>query len=131
MILFCDEDVGKGIPLALRLVGCQTKYMYEMGWAGKPDTKWLEDVGGRGWLVFSYNKKILRVPEERDTLIKGKVGAIFLTTGQEYARNVLRVLLSRWDSLESLDSTESKPFVRFLLPSGRLVPKYKDFPSIP
>lgn len=127
MILLCDEDVGTGIPKALQLVGLGSRYLRRLGLAGKPDQVWLAKAGQNGWLVFSYNKKILKVPSERETVIREKVGIVFLTNGTEYNRTVLRLLLSKWDTLELLWNTAERPFVRFLSPNGRLVDKYKDY----
>ena len=127
MILLCDEDVGTGIPKALKLVGYETRYLHKLGLAGKPDPEWLTKAGRNGWLLFSYNKKILKVPNERETVIREKVGIIFLTNGTEYNHKVLRLLLAKWDTFELLWSTIERPFARFLSPNGRLSDKYKDY----
>ena len=130
MILLCDEDVGTSIPKALHLVDCETRYMRELGWAGRPDVEWLAEAGQNEWLVFSYNKKILKVPSEREAIIHNKVGIIFLTNGTEYTRTVLRLLLTKWDTFELLWTTVERPFARFLSPNGRLSNKYKDYQLI-
>jgi len=127
LILLCDEDVGTSVPKALNLVGCETRYMRELGWAGKPDVEWLSKAGQNEWLVLSYNKKMLKVPSERETIIRKKVGIIFLTNGTEYIRNILRLLLTKWDTFELLWATVERPFARFLSPNGRLSDKYKDY----
>lgn len=127
MILLCDEDVGTGIPKALNLVGYETRYLHNLGLAGKPDTVWLAIAGHRGWLVFSYNKRMLKVPSERDTIIREKVGIVFLTTGTEYIAAVLKLLLSKWNVLELLWDTVERPFARFLSPNGRMSDKYRDY----
>ena len=125
MILLCDEDVGTGIPKALTLVGCEARSLRELHWDGWPDVKWLTQVGQNEWLAFSCNKKILKVPIERETIIRGKVGIIFLTNGTEYNRKVLRLLLTKWETLELLWQTTERPFARFLYPNGRLTTKYR------
>ena len=127
MILLCDEDVGTGIPKALTLVNCKALSLRQLHLAGRPDVEWLTLAGQKEWLVFSYNKKILKVPSERETIIREKVGIVFLTNGQEYARTVLKLLLTKWDVLELLWDTEDRPFARFLSPNGRFAEKYKDF----
>lgn len=127
MILLCDEDIGTGIPKALNLVGYETRYLRNLGLAGKPDTVWLAIAGHRGWLVFSYNKRMLRVPSERDTIIREKVGIVFLTTGTQYIAAVLKLLLSKWSVLELLWDTVERPFARFLSPNGRMSDKYRDY----
>jgi len=127
LILLCDEDVGTGIPIALRLVGYKTVYLYKLKLAGRPDSEWLTKAGRNGWLVFSYNKKILKVPSERETIIREKVGVVFLTSGTEYNHKVLKLLLTKWGTFELLWATVERPFVRFLSPNGRLSDKYKDY----
>jgi hypothetical protein len=123
----CDEDIGTGVPKALSLVGCKAKSLHALKMAGKPDEFWLAKAGQKGWLVFSENKKILKVPSERETIIREKVGVVFLTNGSEFNRKVLKLLLTKWDSLESLWNTVEKPFVRFLSPNGHITDKYKDY----
>ncbi len=130
MILLCDEDIGTGVPKALSLVGCKAKSLYGLHLAGRPDEDWLAKAGQKEWLVFSYNKKILKVPSERETVIREKVGIIFLTNGTEYNRTVLKLLLSKWDILELLWDNVDRPFARFLSPNGRLSDKYKDYQLI-
>ena len=59
---------------------------------------------------------MLLVPQERETIVREKVGIVFLTTGEEVPADVLRLLLGKWRDLEILDSTEPRPFARFLSP---------------
>lgn len=127
MILLCDEDIGTGIPKALTFVNCKAWSLYELGWGGWQDTQWLTRAGQNGWLAFSSNKKILKVPIERDTIIRENVGIVFLTNGQEYIRTVLKILLTKWEKLESIWETTPRPFVRFLSPNGRISEKFKDY----
>lgn len=131
MNLLCDEDVGTGIPKALTLVDCKAYSIHELHWDGWADVKWLTQAGRKEWLVFSCNKKILKVPIERETIIHEKVGIIFLTNGKEYARRVLRLLLTKWDILEQLWNSTERPFVRFLSPNGRLSENYRDYKLYP
>ena len=125
MILLCDEDIGVGVPTALQLVGYETISMAKQGWLGIPDERWLEQAGRNGWLALSCNKKMLSVPAERETLIREKVGIIFLTSGQEYSARVLRLLLVKWSWLENIDRTAPRPFAWFLSPAGRTSQSYR------
>ena len=127
MILLCDEDIGTGVPRALTLVGHDARSLVAQGWGGQPDVRWLARAGQLRWLVLSCNKKMLQVPQERETIEREQVGIVFLTTGQEIPANVLRLLLGKWRDLEFLDTREPRPFARFLSPRGRLTAAYKDF----
>ena len=125
MILLCDEDIGTGVPTALTAVGYDARSMVGMGWQGRPDVEWLAWAASAGMLILSCNKKMLLVPTERQAIIDNKVGIVFLTTGEERPARVLLTLLRKWDALELLDSAESRPFVRFLSPNGRLSESYR------
>ena len=125
MILLCDEDIGTGVPTALTAVGYDARAMYHVGWGGMPDVQWLAWARQAGMLVLSCNKKMLRVPNEHQTIIAANVGIVFLTTGEERPASVLLNLLRKWDSLEELDSSGQRPFAKFLSPNGRLSDSYR------
>ena len=126
MILLCDENIGTNVPKALSLVGYDARSLFQMGWAGKPDTYWLAQAGRLGWLVYSCNKKMLQVPSERAVIKNAHFGIIFLTNGEEYLAKQLRLLLGKWSWLESLDCLQPRPFAMFLSPSGRVSNSYRD-----
>ena len=120
MILVCDEDVGTRVPNALKLVGLNVLSFRETGLPlSTPDVQWLTEAGRRGWLVFSCNKRMLDVPVERDTIIRERVGIVFLTSGQERLPNTLRLILAKWEWLELIDQTVPRAFAHYLYPNGR------------
>ena len=127
LILLCDEDIGTGVPRALHAVAYDARALFDMGWAGTPDVQWLVRAGQMGCLVLSCNKKMLLVESEKATIIRERVGIIYLTNGEEVPAKVLKILLTKWNALELLDSTEQRPFVRFLSPNGHLAVRYRDF----
>ena len=59
---------------------------------------------------------MLLATDERDTIIREKLGIVYLTTGNEHPYNVLKTLLTKWETLELLDQTLQRPFARFLSP---------------
>ena len=70
---------------------------------------------------------MLLVPEERETIIREKVGIVFLNNGEEHLPRVLKLLLNKWDDLQLLDDTEPKPFAKFLSMNGRFSDQYRHF----
>ncbi len=126
MILLTDEDIGTNVPKALKLVGYDARSLVQQGWAGKPDTWWLEQAGRLGSLVFSANKRMLRVPSERKVIVEAKVGVVYLTKGEEHLPDVLSLLLRKWADLELRDKTTPRPFARFLSPGGVMSDKWRD-----
>lgn len=127
MKLLCDEDVGTGVPEALNAVDREARSLFDIGWRRFEDTRWLTLAGQGDWLIFSKNKRMLLVKDERDTIIRERLGIVYLTTGNEHPYNVLKVLLAKWDMLELLDKTLPRPFARFLSPNGRISSQYRQF----
>ena len=119
MIFVCDEDIGTRVPSALNLVGLEALSFRDTGLLGVPDIQWLTEAGDKQWLVFSCNKAMLDVPIERDTIVREKVGIVFLTSGQERLANTLRLILSKWEWLEYVDTSITRPFAYLLYPGGR------------
>jgi len=120
MKLLCDENVGTRVPRALKLVGLKTISLADKYGIGKQDVEWLKDAGARGWLVFSYDRNMIDVSWERETIIAEKVGIVFLTSGDEHPHKVLLLLLKKWDWLEQIDQTTLRPFAYYLSPYGRI-----------
>jgi len=125
VILLCDEDVGTGVPRALSWVDYPAHALYDCGLGGYADEDWLPIAGRGRLLVFSRNKKMLKVRRERQVIINERVGIIFFTSGVEAPASMLRLLLNKWELLEFLDQTEPRPFARFLAPNGRLMRSYR------
>ena len=127
MILLCDEDVGTKAPRALAMVGYPVYALYDCGLNATPDVDWLTIAGRCGLLVFSRNKRMLRVQHERQTIVDEQVGIVFLTSEEETPARMLKLLVNMWDKLEFLDDHEPRPFARLLSPNGRLSNKYRNF----
>jgi len=123
LILLCDENIGVKVPQALQLVGLSAISLAQKAWLGQPDVVWLTHVGRNGWLAFSCDRKMLNVPEERATIIRERVGIVFLTSSEENLPNTLRLLLVKWRWLENIDRTVARPFAFWLYPYGRTVKK--------
>jgi len=122
--IFFDEDNGTGIPkalLLLRIPGTDVLYPGQSGRLrkGTSDPDWLRYVGAHRFLAFSQNRAILQNDAELQTLVAEKVGAVFLTTGQERSYRVMRLLLNGWEWLEEIDATQPRPFAYELTITGR------------
>jgi hypothetical protein len=63
-------------------------------------------AGEKGWLVFSNNIRMLRTKAEKEAIIQNNVGIVFLTSGDEYIRRVLWLLLIKWRWLERIDECD-------------------------
>ena len=114
MKLFFDEDTGRGVPEALRAIGIRCEYVsqnVQVGGVAKgtADEDWIPRAGQRRLLVFSCNQEILRAEAQRELWINANVGGVFLTSGQEKKRDLLLLILRRYEWLEAIDETP-RPF---------------------
>ncbi len=129
MKLFVDENLGKGIPEALRAIEIGTVEYVRHAFRkrlqrgefpdGIKDEDWIPFAGRGGWLVFSCNTAILRAEAQRDLWIRARVGGVFLTSGQEKKREILQLILKKWDWLETIDLHEPRPFAYLMPLSGK------------
>ena len=70
---------------------------------------------------------MLKVEAERATIVRERVGVVFLTTGEEHPPTVLLRLLKKWSDLELLWNTTPRPFARFLSTNNRLTEQFRDY----
>lgn len=131
MKLFLDENLGRGIPEALRaleLPGTSVEYVrrvFKKGILrgdyprGVKDEDWIPFAGRGGWLVISCNKAILHAEAQRELWIGENVGGVFLTSGQEKKREVVLWILKKWDWLETIDRRDLRPFAYLASLTGK------------
>jgi hypothetical protein len=128
MKLFFDEDTGKGIPEALRALEIgQVDYLRRAFKKrirrgefpnGVPDEAWIPYAGRGGFLVLSFNKAILETEAQRELWIAERVGGVFITSHKEKKREVMLLILKKWDWLETIDRHERRPFAYRMPLSG-------------
>lgn len=120
MKIFVDEDAGASIGRALAAVGVQAEYVAG-GRAIRPATRdeiWIPWAGREGSLVLSRNTGILEAEAQRALLMAARVGVVFLPPYLSPLA-LLRLLMKRWDWLETLDATQKRPFAYRMSASGR------------
>ncbi len=82
-MIFFDRSVPKGVTDALKQVRedvCWLEDVFEEGWI--KDREWIPEIGARGWLVVSKDKKIRTRPEERRAVKENNVGCFILNYKQ-------------------------------------------------
>ena len=128
MRLLFDENQGKGVPEALRGVGLKEvsyiRRLYRSELQRDPqrgikDEEWIPLAGKDGWLVFSGDKAILEAEAQRQLWIEHHVGGVFLSHNSGTAVDVLKLVLRKWDWLETIDRNQARPFAYRLNLSGR------------
>ena len=120
MIPYFDENMGIKIPEALKLLGLKViPGVSKRYGAGQKDIDYLKRSGQRGWLAISANKRMLEIQVEKETIIKEKVGIVFVTDGHMSRPALMLLLLKKWGWFEQIDANEKHPFAYYLYPQGR------------
>lgn len=92
---FTDRDLGHQVPDALREAGISVERHDDHFGPLTPDTKWLREVGRRGWVALTHNKEIRYNTDERDMVMRAGVPLFMLigdTTHAILARNFIQTL---------------------------------------
>lgn len=123
-MIFVDRSVPKGVAEALKQVRddvCWLEDVFEEGWI--KDREWIPEIGARGWLVVSKDKKIRTRQEERRAVRENNVGCFILNYKQPLNRwEILKLVASSLDEMEEKFANTPRPFMYLIDRSGRFRP---------
>jgi hypothetical protein len=74
------------------------------------DLTWMRFAAENSYMAISADTAILDSASERQTLIEARLGVVFLTSGTEYAADVMAWILRRRAWLKTLYDSEPRPF---------------------
>ncbi len=107
---FTDRDLGKRFPSELRAAGISVEAHHQHFAPAAHDALWLGTAADRGWFVLSHDQRIRYRPNERDAVMRGRVGLFILIgkrTTTELASNFVRTL----DRIYEFIDAHPRPFI--------------------
>jgi hypothetical protein len=123
-VIFFDRSIPRGVAEAVKQVredACWLEDVFEEGWI--KDREWIPEVGARGWLVISKDKKIRTRPEERRAIKENDVGCFILNYRQPLNRwEILKLVTSTLDEMEEKFANTPRPFMYLIDRNGRFRP---------
>jgi hypothetical protein len=123
-VIFFDRSIPRGVAEAVKQVredACWLEDVFEEGWI--KDREWIPEVGARGWLVISKDKKIRTRQEERRAVKENNVGCFILNYKQPLNRwEILKLVISTLDEMEEKFANTPRPFMYLIDRSGRFRP---------
>ncbi len=123
-MIFFDRSIPKGVAEALKQVRddvCWLEDVYSAHWI--KDREWIPDVGARGWLVVSKDKKIRTRQEERRAVKENNVGCFILNYKQPLNRwEILKLVASSLDEMEQKFANTPRPFMYLIDRNGKFRP---------
>ena len=119
---FCiDEALGnKVVPRALREAGLKVELLIDHHPRGTFDEDWLADVGRRGWIVLTKDKQMKRRPAEQLAIVRHRVRAFLLTSGEMKAQEMAATLLKAVPGMRRLLVKHPGPFIASVNRSGEV-----------
>ena len=111
-MIFIDRSIPKGVASALKAVRNDVRWLEDDFAHDTKDEDWLRNVGAKGWLVISRDKKIRSRLGERRALITHGVGAFCLTQRDNPTRwEILKLLVNTIDDMERTFAQVPRPFL--------------------
>lgn len=77
-VYFPDRDLGKRFGEILRSHGLKVERHHDHFAPDTPDEVWLEEVGKRGWIALTHDRRIRYKPNERDAVMRHRVGLLVI-----------------------------------------------------
>lgn len=111
LVWFVDRSLGKRVRDALRDAGAVVVYLEDEHSDDASDQAWLEDVGAKGYVVLTKDKKIRQNQAERATLVRARVRAFFLTSGNLTGAEMAEILTSQLPAMTALAHATPPPFL--------------------
>jgi hypothetical protein len=120
---FLDVNVdGDNLASALQGLGLDVKRSRDEFKPDAFDVDWLPEVGSRGWVLVSSDRRQSRKPEELAALKRAKVRAFYFSTGQLTAAKQIDAFTKGLGQIVRAVRKQTPPFVKIIRPSGAVKP---------
>lgn len=109
-VYFTDRDLGKRFPEILRAAGLTVERHSDHFAEQTPDDEWLEEVGKRGWIALTHDRRIRYKPNERDAVMRHQVGLLVMV-GKAPFPHLARSFVNSRPVIERFLQTRKPPFI--------------------
>ena len=107
---FTDRDLGKQFGAILKAGGLTVERHIDHFAHDTPDDVWLAEVGRRGWTALTHDKRIRYKPNERDAVMRHRVGLLVIVGAAPFA-DLARAFLVTLPSVEHFLENQKPPFI--------------------
>ncbi|MGE4240133.1 hypothetical protein [Ramlibacter sp.] len=135
--LYFDKNVGTKLPAVLEQLDLSVAWhqmkQAKLGVTGpscndqlfhdeEADDVWLADVGARGWVVFSHDRKFHKIgfESELSAIKQHNVGCFYLWGGSAKKYEKAQCFFRAYDRILRAIATTPRPFIYDVQRSGRL-----------
>jgi hypothetical protein len=93
-VFFVDESLGRTVVREALEKALEKGERVELPTPGTPDEVWLPDVGAKGWICLSKDRRLTTTPNELAAIINCGVALVTIgeANGAEHARRLVEAL---------------------------------------
>jgi PIN domain-containing protein len=109
-VYFTDRDLGRRFPEILRTGGLTVERHADHFEPDTPDETWLEEIGKRGWIALTHDRRIRYKPNERDAVMRHGVGLLVIVGAAPYP-DLAQAFLATLPRIEHFLAQHNPPFI--------------------
>ena len=109
-VYFTDRDLGKRFPDILTSSGLTVERHADHFAPDTADEVWLEEVGKRGWIALSHDRRIRYKPNERDAVMRHGVALLVIVGAAPFA-DLARAFVATLPRIEHFLARHKPPFI--------------------
>lgn len=109
-VFFTDRDLGKQFPALLRNAGISVERHADHFVDDAKDEDWIVEVGRRGWVVVTHDKRIRYKPNEL-AAVKAAGIAMFVLSGKAPYAVLAQNFIDTIGRIEAFLSRHKRPFI--------------------
>jgi hypothetical protein len=110
LVFFADRDLGKQFPEILRLSGLTVERHQDHFAPDTADEIWLEEVGRRGWIALTHDRRIRHKPNERDAVMRHGV-TLLVIVGKAAHADLARAFVATFLHVERFIAGRKPPYI--------------------
>lgn len=107
---FTDRDLGKQFGEILKAGGLTVERHSDHFAPDTPDEIWLAEVGRRGWIALTHDRRIRYKPNERAAVMRHGVGLLVIVGAAPFAE-LARAFLATLPGIEHFLDNHAPPFI--------------------
>jgi len=109
-IYFTDRDLGKRFGEILEAAGLTVERHADHFAPDTPDEVWLAEIGKRGWIALTHDRRIRYKPNERDAVIRHGV-ALLVIVGNAPFPDLAQAFVATIPRIEQFLASHQAPFI--------------------
>jgi hypothetical protein len=110
LVYFTDRDLGKQFGEILKLAGLTVEKHGDHFAPDTPDEVWLAEVGKRGWIALTHDRRIRYKPNEQNAVMRHGV-ALLVIVGTAPFADLAHAFVATLPRIDAFLASRKPPFI--------------------